>query len=260
MKLIVKLIIIILLFYNLSFISSYATEAPPSLVTDLSKKVISINVNFSGSKFHIFGAIKKNNPQISSIDQPLFDIIIEVIGPPITMNLFQKEKKFGFWINRKIDNLKNIPSFYSISGTKPLDILLPNNIETANDIGLVKQINTKNQKIENELIDQILFIGKDKNQYNENNTPITLLENTLFSNEIDFPTNLHEGNYKVKIHLIRFQKVLATKQDIIYVKKIGLQNWINYLAFEKPQLYGIMSILIAITFGFVASLVFRKKI
>ena len=99
-----------------------------------------------------------------------------------------------------------------------------------------------------------------KNQYNENNTPITLLENTLFSNEIDFPTNLHEGNYKVKIHLIRFQKVLATKQDIIYVKKIGLQNWINYLAFEKPQLYGIMSILIAITFGFVASLVFRKKI
>ena len=104
------------------------------------------------------------------------------------------------------------------------------------------------------------LIGKDKNQYNENNTPITLLENTLFSNEIDFPTNLHEGNYKVKIHLIRFQKVLATKQDIIYVKKIGLQNWINYLAFEKPQLYGIMSILIAITFGFVASLVFRKKI
>ena len=176
------------------------------------------------------------------------------------MNLFQKEKRFGFWINRKIDNLKNIPSFYSISGTKPLDILLPNNIETANDIGLVKQIITKNQKIENELMDQILFIGIDKNQYNENNTPITLLENTLFSNEIDFPTNLHEGNYKVKIHLIRFQKVLATKQDIIYVKKIGLQNWINYLAFEKPQLYGIMSILIAITFGFVASLVFRKKI
>ena len=97
MKLIMKLIII-LLFYNLSFISSYATEVSPSLVTDLSKKVISINVNFSGSKFHIFGAIKKNNPQISSIDQPPFDIIIEVIGPPITMNLFQKEKKFGFWI------------------------------------------------------------------------------------------------------------------------------------------------------------------
>ena len=259
MRLLFKLIII-LLFYNLSFISSYASEIPPSLVTDLSKKVISINVNFSGSKFHIFGAIKKNNSQISSIDQPPFDILIEVIGPPIAMNLFQKEKKYGFWINRKIDNLKNVPSFYSISGTKPLDILLPKNFQTVYDIGLIKQINSNNKKIDDKLIDQIVFIGKNKKQYNENNTPITLLENTLFSNEIDFPTNLNEGNYKVKIHLIRFEKVLATKQDIIYVNKIGLQNWINYLAFEKPQLYGIMSILIAITFGFLASLVFRKKI
>ena len=94
MKLIMK-IIIILLFYKLFFISSYATEVSPSLVTDLSKKVISINVNFSGSKFHIFGAIKKIT-QISSIDQPPFDIIIEVIGPPITMNLFQKEKSLVF--------------------------------------------------------------------------------------------------------------------------------------------------------------------
>ena len=64
------------------------------------------------------------------------------------MNLFQKEKKFGFWINKKIDNLKNVPSFYSISGTKPLDILLPNNFQTVYDIGLIKQINSNNQKID----------------------------------------------------------------------------------------------------------------
>ena len=95
MKLIVKLIII-LLFYNLSFISSYATEVSPSLVTDLSKKVISINVNFSGSKFHIFGAIKKNNPQISSIDQPPFDIIIEVIGSSNHNEFIPERKKVWF--------------------------------------------------------------------------------------------------------------------------------------------------------------------
>ena len=106
----------------------------------------------------------------------------------------------------------------------------------------------KKSKIENELIDQIILIGKDKNQYNENNTPITLLENTLFSNEIDFPTNLHEGNYKVKIHLIRFEKVLATKQDIIYVKKIGYK--IGSLPSSKTSIMHVMSILIAITLWF----------
>ena len=56
MKLFFKLVIMIFI-YNLSSISARSAEVPPSLVTDLSKKVISINVSFSGSKFHIFGAI-----------------------------------------------------------------------------------------------------------------------------------------------------------------------------------------------------------
>ena len=65
MKLFYKLVIIISI-YNLSSISARSAEVPPSLVTDLSKKVISINVSFSGSKFHIFGAIKKYASQIKN--------------------------------------------------------------------------------------------------------------------------------------------------------------------------------------------------
>ena len=55
----------------------------------------------------------------------IIDIIIEVIGPPVAMNMFQKENKYGVWINKKIQTFKSIPSFYSISGTKPLEDLLP---------------------------------------------------------------------------------------------------------------------------------------
>ena len=136
MKLFYKLVIMIFI-YNLSSISARSTEIPPSLVTDLSKKVISINVSFSGSKFHIFGAIKKYASQISPIDQPPFDIIIEVIGPPVEMNIFKKEKKYGFWINKKIQTLNSMPSFYSISGTKSLKDLLPIKTQRSNEICLL---------------------------------------------------------------------------------------------------------------------------
>ena len=259
MKQFFKLLLMIFI-YKLSLISAKSTEVPPSLVTDLSKKIISINVNFSGSKFHIFGAIKKYASQVSPIDQPPFDIVIEVIGPPVAMNMFKKEKKYGFWVNKKIQTFESIPSFYSISGTKPLEDLLPITAQRVNEIGIFEHFNSKDGKLKKELIEEILSIGRFKQQYYESNTPITLLENTLFSNEIDFPTNLYEGNYKVKIHLIRFEEVLATKQDIIYVKKIGVQNWINYLAYQEPKLYGIACIIIAVSFGFGASVVFRKKV
>ena len=134
MKLFFNLLFIIL-FYKLSFLTAKSTQVPPSLVTDLSKKVISINVNFSGSKFHIFGAIKKNSSQVSPIDQPPFDILIEVIGPPISMNLFKKENKYGFWVNKKIQNFNNIPSFYSISGTKSTENIISKTAKRKSRIG-----------------------------------------------------------------------------------------------------------------------------
>ena len=186
-------------------------------------------MSFSGSKFHIFGAIKKYASQISPIDQPPFDIIIEVIGPPVEMNIFKKEKKYGFWINKKIQTLNSMPSFYSISGTKSLKDLLPIKTQRSNEIGISEHINLSDGKLKKEFIDHIISNGKAKKQYNLNNTPITLLENTLFSNEIDFPTNLYEGNYKVKIHLIRFEEYDILSQFMPYKSKSSGLFFSNHL-------------------------------
>ena len=76
------------LFCQIGFYPALGTNVPPTLVTDLSKKVISINVNFSGSKFHIFGAVKRGFSQNASIDQPPFDIMIEVI----IVHMYMKQK------------------------------------------------------------------------------------------------------------------------------------------------------------------------
>ena len=79
-----------------------------------------------------------------------------------------------------------MPSFYSISGTKSLKDLLPIKTQRSNEIGISEHINLSDGKLKKEFIDHIISNGKAKKQYNLNNTPITLLENTLFSNEIDF--------------------------------------------------------------------------
>ena len=107
-------LLLLFLFHTVSY-SHSATSVPPTLVTDLSKKVISINVNFSGSKFHIFGAAKRGFSQTASIDQPPFDILIEVIGPSVSLDLFKKERLYGFWVNKKIHTFEAIPSFSRIN-------------------------------------------------------------------------------------------------------------------------------------------------
>ena len=101
--------------------------------------------------------------------------------------------------------------------------------------------------------------GKSKTTYKQESKPIIFLENTLFSTEIDLPTDLVEGNYLVRIHLIRFKEVLATQEDIIFVKKVGLEQWINYLAHKNPAAYGLLAIFLAIGFGWAASIIFSRK-
>jgi len=253
-------VFITLLFFQLGFYPAFGSNIPPSLVTDLSKKVISINVNFSGSKFHIFGAVKRGISQNASIDQPPFDILIEVIGPPISLDLFKKDRIYGLWINRKIHSFENIPSFYSISGTKSTEKIISKTAKRKSRIGLFQQIPASgNSSIEDSLLKKLKLTEKSKSTYKQESKPIIFLENTLFSTEINLPTDLTEGNYLVRIHLIRFKEVIATQEDIIFVKKVGIEQWVHYLAHKKPAVYGLIAILMALTFGWIASIVFSRK-
>ena len=248
------------LFYQIGFYPALGTNVPPTLVTDLSKKIISINVNFSGSKFHIFGAVKRGFSQNASIDQPPFDIMIEVIGPSVSLDFFKKERLYGFWINKKIQSFNSMPSFYSISGTKPLEKIVGKKEKNENKIGLFEQIKaSENLAIDDNILSKIALTGKSKTTYKQESKPIIFLENTLFSTEIDLPTDLVEGDYLVRIHLIRFKEVLATQEDIIFVKKVGLEQWINYLAYKNPSAYGLLAIFLAIGFGWAASIIFSRK-
>ena len=254
------MVILSLLFSHTGFYPALGTVIPPTLVTDLSKKVISINVNFSGSKFHIFGAVKRGFSQNSPIDQPPFDILIEVIGPPISLDLFKKENLYGFWINKKIYSFNAIPSFYSISGTKPLDKIVSQETKKDSKIGILERIKaTENIIADNSVVKNITLTKDSKTAYNNETKPITFLENTLFSTEIDLPTDLTEGDYLVRIHLIRFKEVLATQEDIIFVEKVGIEQLIHYLAHETPKSYGLIAILLAVSFGWIASIIFSRK-
>ena len=256
-----KLILLVpLILCQMSSLALSAVETYPTLVTDLSKKVISINVNFSGSKFHIFGAVKRNVTRTTPIDQPPFDILIEVIGPSVSLDLFKKERIYGFWVNQRIHSFKTFPSFYSISGTKPLEKAVSNLQKRKNNIGFLEQVTANEDlSLDSEILNSIKLTEKYKSAFKKESKPIVFRENTLFSTEIDLPTDLVEGNYLVRIHLVRFEEVIVTQEDIIFVKKVGHEQWIHHLAHKKPEIYGLIAIFLAVAFGWLASILFRTK-
>ena len=84
-----------------------------------------------------------------------------------------------------------------------------------------------------------------------------LLDQTLFRSKVELPANLVEGDYATRIFLTREGEVVALQETVINVRKTGLERFLYTLAYEKPLVYGLMSLAIAIAAGWAASAVFR---
>jgi uncharacterized protein (TIGR02186 family) len=103
----------------------------------------------------------------------------------------------------------------------------------------------------------LIRIRSDDGAYQLNEGAVRFREQTLFDTAVRLPANLTEGDYLTRIILTRAGAVVDLHEQVIPVRKVGLERWIYNLAHERPLIYGILSLVIAIAAGWMASAVFR---
>jgi uncharacterized protein (TIGR02186 family) len=86
---------------------------------------------------------------------------------------------------------------------------------------------------------------------------VSLTDETLFRADVALPANLTEGDYRVRMFLTRGGTVVDFREEVINVRKEGLERFIHNLAHEQPLLYGLLSLLLAVGAGWGASAAFR---
>ena len=86
---------------------------------------------------------------------------------------------------------------------------------------------------------------------------VTLQNQTLFSASVTLPANLVEGSYTARIFLMSDGDVIAQHQTAIDVRKVGIERWLYNLAHQRPAVYGLLSLAIAIFAGWAAAAAFR---
>ena len=220
------------------------------IISKVSNEKISISANFEGSNILIYGAI--------NLDDQKNDLIIEIIGPTVSNLILKKEKKLGIWINKNTEKIINLPSFYFIAGTNRINkssLMFNNKIKGIGIDNIINKIN--NNLILDKYKDEIVKIKIKKGKYFEDTKSIELKKDILFSTSIDLPSNLIEGNYITKMHVLKNDQIIQTSEKTIEVRKIGIEKWLYNLAYENSLFYGILSLFLAISFGWLASEVFR---
>ncbi|MCF8474650.1 MAG: TIGR02186 family protein [Emcibacter sp.] len=238
-----------------------------NMVTDLSDHTIEITSRFSGTELLIFGAIERGIPQDDGghgvvVEGMDYDIIVVVQSERHDMIIRRKEPLGPIWVNKENKILKNMPGFYALTSTRPIDLILSDKKLNKMDIGLQQlkiefDYSISEEEKEN-FRDGFIRNMKARKLYNQHEGMVSILDGILFRAILEFPANMPVGNYDVDVYLIRNGKIILTAQSPLEVDKAGLERLIYVFAHNYSKLYGILAIVIALFAGWLAGFLSKK--
>ncbi len=236
-----------------------STQTPSEeVVLGLSQDKVSITTSFNGDEILIFGAVKREVP---IPDGPTLEVIVTVSGPSEPITVRRKEKKLGIWINTDAVEVDAAPSFYAVATSGPMADVLSNTEDQRYKISVnqaIRSVGAPDNIADSQAFTEALIrVRASKGLYQMLENRVAVDQQTLFRTAVDLPSSLTEGDFYIRIYLTRGGQVVSSYETEIDVRKVGLERFLFNLSRQKPFLYGLMSLAIAVVAGWTASTAFR---
>lgn len=223
------------------------------LVADLSSHLVAITTGFSGTDVLLFGAT----------DGP-GDIAVVVRGPTEDEAIRRKGRKGPVWVNTDQVTFRDIPSYYRVASNRPLDEFAPQTLLARYQIGIDNlRVNTvADAGLAPEAVADFrkafVRLKTEANLYDQGLGAINFMSNRLFRTELHFPANVPTGTYLVEVYLFRDGDVTSAEIVPLNISQIGMSADIFDFAHNLAPFYGLVSIFLAASAGWVASVAFRR--
>lgn len=226
------------------------------VVLGLSQNEVAITTSFDGSEIFVFGAVKRE----TRIPKGALGVIVTIAGPPLPVTVRRKERRFGIWVNTEGVEIEAAPSYYAVATSGPFDDVLSirDNLRYKVSVpSMIESISAPTAVIDaSSYVNALLRIRERAGSFLLLEGAVVVDEQTLFRTRIQLPSALTEGAYATRIFLTRDGVVVDEYETSIDVRKVGLERWLFSLSRERPMIYGLMSLAIAIFAGWGASAAF----
>lgn len=223
-----------------------------SLVADLSNHLIAITTGFTGTDVVLFGAVDGDG-----------DVAVVVQGPEAEVKVRRKERVAGIWVNTEDVAFDRVPAYYYVAVTSPLDSVVPSTVLQRHEIGLdyVRLVPGKSKLTPEQLADFRAALIRNKQRaglYPTEVGEVSFLGQRLFRTRIFFPANVPTGTYTASVFLVRDGDVVSAQTTPLLVSKIGFSANVYEFAHRQSIFYAVLGIMLAVTSGWLAGIVFRK--
>ena len=222
------------------------------VAADLSSHLIAITTGFTGASVVLFGAT-----------DGAADVVAIVRGPERDVTVWRKDKIAGIWANTESVTFANIPSFYAVAATRPLNDMLSPTAAALYKIGTdnIKFEATSPTEPERTKVfaDALIEVRKRTGVFSPSHQKIAFLGDRLFRATFFFPANVPTGTYLVEVFLVRDKDVVGGQTTPLVVSKVGVDAAVFDFAHGFSLAYGAIAVMMAVVAGWVASLPFRNS-
>ncbi len=234
---------IILLILSVLF-SHLAFSNPSRVEVALTDNFVPVTMTFKGSKVTLMGSLAGEG-----------DVIVEVRGLPGKAQVWRKARMLGVWGNKESIIFDSVPGFYMISSNKKIENILSLDKRRQARIGIeyliknpkqnLDQINLKNWK------DALIRNMEAQGRWIRHSNEVQFVGDNLFKTEFTFPANAPIGSYEIYVYAIEDQHITSAQSASLTIDKVGVLARIWEMAQFNPILYGILSLFVACSLGYI---------
>jgi uncharacterized protein (TIGR02186 family) len=235
--------------------------AAETLVTSLSNSRVLINSNYTGTSIAIFGAIGRDAQTVARATG--YDAVVTVRGPSQYIVVREKERIGPVWINQEQQKFPVAPAYLSVLTSRPIDEMTSDQLRQRQKVGLRAIIdapdftNTR-EGADKPFRDALYRLKAQEGLYLEDPRGVTFLTPEIFRASIPLPATAPPGNYDVEVMLFADTVILARDITHFELVKSGFEQQVGELARDWSALYGLATASMAIFFGWLASVIFRR--
>ncbi len=226
--------------------------ATPDLIVDLSQARVSITSAFQGETLLLFGMF-----------DPPGEVVVVVQGPAARETVMRKERFLGLWLNTGRQAFDDVPAYYYIAASQPLQRLLARGAG-GEILSLEDRMSTVRSVGPRAAADLVRFrsglveVKRREGLYPAAIGQVTVQAGRLFRVELPFPSRLPEGTYEVRAYLLRQGKIVAAVSRPLPVGKVGFSAQLAGWAAHDGPLYGAGAIILALLAGWLGGAVMRR--
>ena len=256
---------LLLLLALLLFVPPARAQNPADIANDLPAAVveqqISVSSDYRGSFITVFG----HNPDRRGRG----DIVVVVRGPNVSTVVMRKRREFGLWINGDPVRFAGAPSFFAVLSNRPLpeiasaQLIRRYELDPAASARLESGTGSADPSAYRAALVRLRFAQGLYRWYVGPPTPerrsgLSTYPGGLFLGVVRLPANAPIAQYHADAYMFRDGRLISAQRIPVSVSRVGIERRIHDLATTQSFLYGVVTVLLALFFGWIAALLFRR--